>query len=519
MRIHPVSIPVLLLSACLSTNAAPEVDNNPDREQVVRYADFGALGNGKTDDSLAIAKAHAYANQHGLPVRADDDAAYYIGGRDHTASIQTDTHFGKARFIIDDTAVENRNAHIFTVQSQMQPVKPKEIKSLKSIQQSIRTKLQQSCVVCVTDSGTRQYIRKGLNQNAGSSQTDVFLMDQDGKIDPNTPILWNFNQVTDIMAYPVDPSPLKITGGRFITVANAEESKYNYYARGILIRRSNVHVSGIEHRITGEGNQGAPYKGFINITDCANVTISNTTLSGHKTYRTIGRAGKPVSMGTYDINVTRALNVSFINCRQFNDIKDRSRWGIMASNYSKNLLFDRCELSRFDAHKGVAGATIRNSTLGHAGINIIGSGTFTVESTTVYGTNFINLREDYGSTWQGDFIIKNCTFVPACGRPVRGCLIGGANDGQHDFGYTCYMPENIHIDGLHIDDSSHPDKYQVPAIFADFNPRYTHAGFQETHPYIKTKKVILKNISTASGKPLHTSSNQVMFRNIVTTHK
>jgi hypothetical protein len=56
-------------------------------------------------------------------------------------------------------------------------------------------------------------------------------------------------------------------------------------------------VDGLEHRVTGEGDHGAPYGGFINIRDCAYVTVKNTILTGHKTYRTIGAAGKPVSMG------------------------------------------------------------------------------------------------------------------------------------------------------------------------------------------------------------------------------
>ena len=49
--------------------------------EVVRYAKFGAVGNGVTDDLEAIVKAHEFANQHGLPVKADDGATYYIGGK------------------------------------------------------------------------------------------------------------------------------------------------------------------------------------------------------------------------------------------------------------------------------------------------------------------------------------------------------------------------------------------------------------------------------------------------------
>ncbi|MCU0456922.1 MAG: hypothetical protein MUE74_11520, partial [Bacteroidales bacterium] len=280
------------------------------------------------------------------------------------------------------------------------------------------------------------------------------------------------------------------------------------------IRRSNVIVDGLEHRITGEGDNGAPYGGFLNIGDCSYVTVRNTILTGHKTYVTIGSAGVSVSMGTYDISINRALNVSFVNCSQTNDINDSRYWGILGSNYCKNLLYDKCTFSRFDAHMGVANATIRNSTLGHQGINAIGSGKFIVENSTILGRNIINLRSDYGSTWQGEFLIRDCVFKPANGRAVSASLIGGSYSGQHDFGYTCYMPERIIIENLRIDDSNHPDDYRGPAIFGDFNSKRKDESYVEKFPYIITKEVILRNVTTASGKSLRLSDNTFMFRNV-----
>ena len=61
--------------------------------------------------------------------------------------------------------------------------------------------------------------------------------------------------------------------------------------------------------------------------------------------------------------------------------------------------------------------------------------------------NLVNLRNDYGSTWEGEIVIRNSVFVPAGGRPVSASLIGGRNSGNHDFGYTAYMPERITIEG------------------------------------------------------------------------
>jgi hypothetical protein len=501
----------------LQVNVSPDDVIKFKANGLVRYSDFGARGDGKTDDMDAIAAAHAVANQYVLSVKADEGATYYIGGKNRTAVIRTNTDFGAAAFIIDDTDVQNRNSHVFLVNSSLRPFKPAGISSIKRNQEKIDLSLPGTCLITITNSNVKRYIRFGANQNNGSSQTDIFMVDKKGKVDMNAPIIWDFDQITDITALPIDETTLTITGGRFTTIANNAESKYTYYSRGIAIRRSNVVVDGLEHRITGEGDHGAPYGGFLNISDCAYVTVKNTLLTGHKTYQTIGSAGVPVSMGTYDIAPNRALNLSFVNCRQMNDINDSRYWGILGSNYCKNLVYDKCTFSRFDAHMGVANATIRNSTLGHQGINAIGSGTFIVENSTIYSRNLINLRSDYGSTWQGEFIIRNCVFVPVDGRSKGASLIGGSYSGQHDFGYTCYMPQRITFENLKIEDSKHPEEYNGPAIFGNFNSKMTDDSYVELFPYVKTKEVILKNVTTTSGKTLRISDNPYMFKDVKVT--
>ena len=516
-----------VVAACSQIKNLPET---PDKEKtqiltpddvakykaagLVRYSNLGAKGDGKTDDMDAIVATHAFANEHGLLVKADEGFTYYIGAKARSAVIRTNTDFGTASFIIDDTEVENRNTQIFIVSSNHQPYQLEGVSSLKRNQEKIDVTLPGSCIITVVNSNIKRYIRFGPNQNSGSSQTDIFIVDKNGNVDMNAPIIWDFDQITNITALPIDETTLTITGGRFTTIANKAESKYTYYARGIAIRRSNVIVDGLQHRVIGEGDHGAPYGGFIDVGDCSYVKVQNALLTGRKMYQTIGSAGVAVSMGSYDISVNRALNVSFINCKQTNDINDSKYWGIIGSNYSKNLVYDNCTLSRFDAHMGVANATIRNSTLGHQGINAIGSGTFIVENSTVRSRSFINLRSDYGSTWQGNLIIRDCVFVPANGRPVSASLINGSYSGQHDFGYTCYMPEYITIENLHIDDSNHPENYQGPAIFANFNPQMTDHSYQEKFPYVKTKEVSLKNVTIASGKELRVSDNLFMFKDV-----
>ena len=72
----------------------------------------------------------------------------------------------------------------------------------------------------------------------------------------------------------------------------------------------------------------------------------------------------------------------------------------------------------------------------------------------------------------------------------------------------------ITIENLQIDDAQHPDNYDGPALFDDFNPKRTDESYVEQFPYVLTKEVILKKVSTASGKEVRVSNNSFMFRGV-----
>ena len=79
-------------------------------EKIVYYSDFGAKGDGKTNDFYAMKAAHEFANENSLPVKADASRKYLISSteKDGIASsitVMTDTDFSGATVIIDDTDV------------------------------------------------------------------------------------------------------------------------------------------------------------------------------------------------------------------------------------------------------------------------------------------------------------------------------------------------------------------------------------------------------------------------------
>ncbi len=470
----------------------------------VTYEDFGAVGDGQTDDFEAIIKTHEYANENDLSVFAKETATYYIGGANKTAYIKTNTNWSTAHFIVDDTNVENRNSWLFNIApSQSAKNITEKVSPLKIDATNIGASLEEKSLVVLTDSNVKRYIRKGANQNSGSNQTDVILVDENGNIDPETPLIWDFDTITNAVAYPIDAETLTIKGGFFTTIANNASSEYNYYARGIQVRRSNTVIDGLYHDIKNEGKTGAPYSAFVSLSCCADVTVKNCTFTGHKKYSTIGSAGTSVTMGTYDIGAATAVNAKFINCNQTNDITDGDYWGIAGTNYCKNLVYDGCALSRFDAHQGVLNATVINSVLGHHGIKLIGSGTALIENTIVLSDSFVDLRSDYGSTWNGDLIIRNCKFYPT---GVSSHIIKAENSEDHNFGYTCYLPQKIDVDGFYV------HRIGFNYLFNKVNSKHNSDSYNAPYPVVPPQEITVKNFSNLLFGNLKVSQNKSIFK-------
>ncbi len=481
--------------------------------EAVNYEDFGAKGDGQTDDFAAIVAAHKHANEQQVPVKVKRGAVYYMGGENLTVPIETSTDFGDARFIIDDTEVQNRGSSVFVVQSTLKPINGLQLDSLKKNQKRVKLKLDSDAIITVVNKDSTHYVRRGANANAGDAQIDSFLVNARGMVHPETPIIWDFESISKLTVRPIDKKALTLKGGHFTTLANQEEGQHKYYKRGFSITRSRVVIDGMVHEIKGEGEHSYPYLGFLNINHCAYVTVKNSQFSGHKSYDNINGAGNKVRTGTYDLMLSHALFVDFINCGQLNSIHDGKYWGIMASNYCKNLRYENCKLSRFDAHRGVTNASISHSEIGHAGINLIGGGLFVLEKSTVHSGRIIGLRNDYGSSWDGDIIIKDCIWPIAQRGKGPFSIIIGNNDGQHLFGYPCSMPQKVLIQNLEIRDNPQNKTAKI-YLFSDMNRHYKSQDYKERYPYALTEEISLRKIDTASGQEVEISPNAFLNERI-----
>ncbi len=453
---------------------------NRNLKKVVFYSDFKVK---ESDNECCFDKmieAHNYANEHGYKVFADYGAQYYLASTGKTITIKTNVEWGNAKIMIDDSKVpvSARGNWIFNVPASngAYNLSATAVKTLSRDMTNIGITLPQKSFVTFYDENTRHYIRSGGNADKGAVKVDNIVVNKDGSIDTDAPIMWDFDKITKITVRPIDEVPITISGGTFTTIANRAPSEGTYYARGINVSRSNTNIDSVEHLVIDESKSGAPYSGFFQINNCAYVTVKNCVASGQIDHK---------GAGSYDIGMGHTISVSFINCRQANDIHDNKYWGVTGTNYCKNFVYDGCILSRFDAHKGVTNAAIKNSIIGFAGANIIGYGTFIVEDSVFYSNKMLIMRDDYGASWEGDIIIKNSSVIPLKAGNVY--IIAGGNKGNHDYGYECHMPTNITLDGLRV--------YGVRKsyIFANLNPNCKSDTYVPKYPHIPTEKVTVCN--------------------------
>ena len=409
-------------------------------KRIVYYKDFGAVGDGRTDDFAAIKACHDYANENGCTVRAEEGATYYIGDtKGAEAIVKTDVDWTGATFYLDDKAVDvdspGRGVSLFFAASSFDnwmTVYDENSEEVKSLAGGIKTTDRHlgyapgfPALIIIWDHNNYAYNRFGLSGNGSKTppaQRELVVVDAEGNIKEGTECLLEYTGCTKLEVHRIDDEPITLSGGTFITNANDAPPEYTSYSRGILIRRSNVTVRGIEHKIIGEGERGAPYRGIIRFERSNNLRINDCIFQSHKVYCDFLEDGRIRSrMGTYDFGGNLSNDIVFKNCTQSNFFKNDGsgrpfgqweNWGIMGSNWTKNITFDSCSLSRFDAHSGIYNLVIRNTTINN--IHLIGGGYALIENCICYaGSNSLfYLRGDYGSTWKGTIEIKDCTMIP-----------------------------------------------------------------------------------------------------------
>ena len=495
------------------------------------YSDFGAVGDGVKDDSEAIRAAHEYANRYGHDVCGEAGKTYRIGDISTSITVKTNTDWCGATILLDDTGIlwsdkTSRNMWVFKILSDTLPsgkiLSVPSGMTLTKGQKNIGMTFDEPCMLRIANSNKKIFIRYGKNANDGDDLQDYILVDKRGNVDPSTPILYDYNTVTSITQYSITDKPISVGGGTVKTLAPdpraqdpSYENNYCYFNRGIYVARSNATLTGITYVVEGEDmtvetdrngdgvidiygadkSYGVPYHGSLNFNYCYNASLTNSTLESHQAYsfwQASGSGQTRNEMGSYALTANNCIGFTISGVRQYENeqtgetITNRQMYhGIISSNFCRNTTVTNSYLDRFDAHKGMWNATLTDSTFGF-GILVIGGGELYIENVSrPSGSDFIQLRTDYNSLFDGNVTVKNCT----AGSAVKN-LIGGTWN-SHDAGLPNYMIRHLEVDGLTVESGQ-------LAIFR-ISGAYKGVTEDTVNPLYLPSSVSIKNLYRADG--------------------
>lgn len=485
------------------------------------YSDFGAVADGTSDRNFTasgtnnhemMCKCHQAANAwsalgNKTAVQAVGGAhngtTYYIGAQylAKSASIMTDTSWAGAEFIVDDRTVhigegDGFNTPVFTatvksVDWAINYTSRAPAAGLAAGSKNVGFAPGRPMMLRLVDNSRRNNIRQGANENEGASISEVILVDEYGNISSETPVEWDYFNVTfckygcttvdanldkkcdictkaivksmNIYGYATDVDPITVSGldkdgnidfvWETITDSTVDIEHYTQCGRRFKVERSNVTVMGIDHIFTEDDVSSTPrtaYAGIVNVNLCNNVTVSNMIVTHHISHS----AKDGVGMGSYEFSGNQACNINLIGYRTRNFFTDDGNVyyrGLFGTNYIRNFYLKDCVLTSFDSHSGAYNAVLEDCTFEH--INFVGGGNAYLKNVIVYtdgGDAACVLRQDYGSMWRGNIYFDGLTLRYT--DTTNKCIdLVKAYYTNWNFGTETYLPEEIIANNVKIE--------------------------------------------------------------------
>ncbi|HFW1342630.1 TPA: hypothetical protein ACIAY5_004575, partial [Salmonella enterica subsp. enterica serovar Virchow] len=207
-------------------------------------------------------------------------------------------------------------------------------------------------------------------------------------------------------------------------------------------------------------------RSMINVEKCNNVTLKNFEVEA------IPRVDSTI--GTYGFQFSLCTRLNLTN------ITGNDGWGIIGSNYLKNVNLSDSFLNRFDCHWMAYNIIIENTTFKNLGVYLTGGGYFIARNCTYVldrdgftfpsvapNYTFFNPRVDYGQEWDGTILIDGLTIrISEKAKVNRVCCVKFSPI-NYDTGRSVVWPSSILVKNIFVEgaNSTRDGYFQSIAVY------------------------------------------------------
>ena len=369
------------------------------------------------------------------------------------------------------------------------------------------------------------YIRSGINGNDGQIKYEMMIFDTKTESIEGG-VIYDLSNTSRVEIFPIPEKKVTIKNGNFTTYTNNQVytpkgERTSYTIRNIkILYTGNVEISGVNHYLNEskyknivatkyqKNKEGNQYIGFIQPDHSAYVTISKSNFQPHQYAQKYNT--EHTNIGTYDISFSSSEYILYdrigYSCNLTNNTtcynkyilnSDNNRWGIMeSSRNNKNVFITNSTLEHIDSHTGIYNLYVSNSTIGNWGFSVIGNGRLFVNSVKFdHSDKIINLKNDYGSNWNGEVILNNIEYIQ---NKATNPIIQYNNTGQNDYGYLSTFP-TLYINNFKIDSTKTGTKSNYLNIIRNIRNEALKKPKSNNTAYYFKENMYIKNIKYSKG--------------------
>lgn len=479
----------------------------------VSYQEFGAKLNGVDDDYLYIKECHEYANKYGLDVIQRIGTIYIHGEHNDPIIIQTNTDISGCTLVMDDTCVghniyniaEDEDNQLENVTDVVQSdlfIGANEIPSLSTYKESF--------FICTGERtiGIRPPDTVYKSKECFTILSDGVLMD--GKLYCDYTVN-DFN----LLVKKINTKSIKVRLPRLYINFTSVESNFSKY---FIVTRNNTIL------YLYEEIKYTPL--FPTTGDNTNAT-SLTSISGAFGVKIIGGTGENKGkLPNEELSRTSYIfNISLSSFIEIKNITFYRGWGLMNTEFIKEIKVYNSIINRFDNHFGISNLVIEDCTIvgNNNCINIgYGNGNIYINrikwiiaktsSDTAY--SLAQFREDIRLSYQGNVNISNIS-IDAQSSITNVISLLSLYD---SYGYSneTYISSNkvnnISFDNIILEnnsikiiflDTSFSELYSLPLYINSISFKNIKAGITQSikcnHPnFLSIKELSLEKVEVAT---------------------